>query len=430
MTRTVPTSNRTRARALAAGLLASAILTVIAIPSQAATTSSAPAVVESSPAGPAVTRTVASGLGVLTRSALASSLLAEFGATGGRYGTYSVASNGCTTLTKWYVGAHTTLAYGNGNGGDVATKLVQANPGRGLSITHAPVAGAIFSTRESAWGATQYCGATKCGHTGLVVGVNGSQVEILETYSSLSKTKPYYATSRTITWNAGQQVDFVYVGGPAGGGASAPVVPEATARAYVTKVYFDLLGRTPDAQGLDSWARALMNGTPYADVANGITGSDEYRGRLIDASYRQYLGREADAAGREGWLQTMRTGSRIEDVQASFVASDEFYAQAGGTDAGWVARLYTTVLGRSASTAEINGWVAQLGGAGRLGVARGFLLSTEHLNAVVDGYYLALLDRHADPTGLATWVQKIQSGTRDEQIIAGIVSSPEYVNNP
>lgn len=168
-----------------------------------------------------VTQSALKAAGVRTASATASYLLTEFGKTGGAYGGYTVSYNGCTTLTKWYVGVFTTFAYGGGNGGDVAAKLVSANPNRGLSITHTPAAGAIFSSRDSAWGATQMCGTTKCGHTGLVVGVNGNQVEIVETNSSLKGTSPY-AKSRTITWYSTQQVDFVWVGGPAGSNAPPP----------------------------------------------------------------------------------------------------------------------------------------------------------------------------------------------------------------
>lgn len=137
-------------------------------------------------------------------------LLGEFGTTGGAYGSYRVGSNGCTTVTAWFVGVHTSLRYGGGNGGDVATKLVAANPGRGLAITNRPVAGAIFSSRDRAWGAVAQCSGTPCGHTGIVLSVDGNRVTVLETMSSLSNARPY-ARMSTITWSSSQQVDFVNV---------------------------------------------------------------------------------------------------------------------------------------------------------------------------------------------------------------------------
>ena len=43
--------------------------------------------------------------------------------------------------------------------------------------------------------------------------------------------------------------------------------------------------------------------------------------------------------------------------------------------------------------------------------------------------YADLLHRHIDPAGGAAWVSSIQGGYRDEQIIAGLLASPEYRSN-
>jgi Domain of unknown function (DUF4214) len=56
----------------------------------------------------------------------------------------------------------------------------------------------------------------------------------------------------------------------------------------------------------------------------------------------------------------------------------------------------------------------------------GFLLSTERLTTVVNGYYVDLLGRGIDPTGQRTWVGILQRGGRDEAIIGGIIASAEY----
>lgn len=200
--------------------------------------------------------------------------------------------------------------------------------------------------------------------------------------------------------------------------------------AYVTAVYLSVLERQPDTTGLAAWSGALRRGTPYAQVANAITASDEFRARLITEAYRTYLGRTPDPVGLHGWLLEMGGGLQIEAMQAGFVASPEYYALAGGTDAGWIGRLYQHVLGRDPGPSEVSFWQAQLAhGAARYAVAIGFLYSTEHLTAVVDGYYGDLLYRGIDPVGAATWVGLIQHGARDEQIIAGIVASDEYRSN-
>jgi hypothetical protein len=204
----------------------------------------------------------------------------------------------------------------------------------------------------------------------------------------------------------------------------------AAVEAYITQVYQDLFHRAPDASGLATWSGLLMSGTPYGQVANGITYSDEYRSGLIQASYQQYLGRAAEPAGLAGWLGEMRAGLHIEQMQAGFISSPEFYARYGSTDRGWITGLYQTVLGRDPGSSEVDSWQVRLGaGDSRYQVSLGFLYSTEHLTTVVDGYYIDLLGRHIDPSGQATWVGQIQVGHRDEEIIASIVSSAEYRAN-
>lgn len=212
---------------------------------------------------------------------------------------------------------------------------------------------------------------------------------------------------------------------------SAPGMPAAVATTYVTEVYDDLLGRAPDAEGLATWVGRLTGGAQFADVANAITASDEYRSRLVDAAYHSYLDRAPDAVGARSWLDAMRAGSTVQDVQAQMLASDEFYGRAGGTSRSWVTALYSKVLGRSAGASEIDSWEGQLGlGWSRSDVALGFLTSAEHLNTVIDNHYVALLNRHADAEGMTTWVSRMQAGVREEQIIASLVSSDEYVKKP
>lgn len=199
---------------------------------------------------------------------------------------------------------------------------------------------------------------------------------------------------------------------------------------YVTRIYRHLFDRAPDPSGLATWTAALMAGTPSSAVTNRITASNEYRSGLIRAAYRDYLGRSPEPGGLQTWLAAMSKGMTIRDMRASILASGEAYARAGGTDPAWVTALYRAVLGRAPGGAERDHWVARMrAGASRTAVARGFLLSTEHLAHEVDGYYRHLLGRSLDASGRATWVRAIQRGVRDEEIIARLISSQEYRTN-
>lgn len=209
--------------------------------------------------------------------------------------------------------------------------------------------------------------------------------------------------------------------------AAADLAYEEHVRRYVVAVYQDLFDRQPDPAGLDAWTQALLTGTPRVAVANGITSSREFRASLVDGAYEHYLGRGPDPAGLEGWLAAMGAGLTIARIEAGFIASDEYFARYGGTFEGWVEALYEDVLGRGAAASEVQAWTAALrAGAARDRVALGFLLSTEHLSTVVDGYYQHLLGRGIDPEGRRAWVAALQAGVRDEAIIGGIVASEEY----
>lgn len=209
--------------------------------------------------------------------------------------------------------------------------------------------------------------------------------------------------------------------------ASPPLWGVVAYDAYVVSVYEDLFDRAPDPTGRSTWTTALGSGTPRIAVANAITSSEEFRSGLIAGAYEAYLGRGPEPAGLAFWLRNMAAGMTIEQLDAGFISSDEYWVGAGGTSAGWVRALYADVLGREAGDSEVAFWLGQLSrGSSRFQVAMGFLLSTEYLSTVIDGYYWWLLGRGLDPTGLGTWVGAIQSGARDEQIIGGIIASEEY----
>lgn len=213
-----------------------------------------------------------------------------------------------------------------------------------------------------------------------------------------------------------------------GTAVSAGAAPSADpVERYVTQVYEDLFHRQPDPGGLAGWRDALNAGMPRQAVANAISSSTEYRSRLVTGVYQRFLGRTPDDGGLQGWVAAMASGWTVAQIEAGFLASDELYHQAGSTPAGWVTRLYADVLDRVPSTAEVDEWVRVMSlGPDRYQVSMGFLLSTEHLVTVVDGYYMDLLGRHLDPAGQRGWVGALQAGERDENIIGGIIGSPEY----
>jgi hypothetical protein len=100
--------------------------------------------------------------------------------------------------------------------------------------------------------------------------------------------------------------------------------------AYLTGLYADVLGRAPDAAGLDYWQAAAQSGQSPAQLADGFLGSLEADEQRVNGYYRNYLGRDADSAGAQAWLSLLQSGQLSPaQVGQAFLASDEFFARAG-----------------------------------------------------------------------------------------------------
>jgi len=97
---------------------------------------------------------------------------------------------------------------------------------------------------------------------------------------------------------------------------------------FVSAIYEDLLGRSPDSGGLSYWAGALASGESLAQVAYAIATSSEYRDNLVSGWYQTFLDRAVDSDGLGYWMGAFGSGSADEQVIAAILGSAEFYADA------------------------------------------------------------------------------------------------------
>lgn len=93
----------------------------------------------------------------------------------------------------------------------------------------------------------------------------------------------------------------------------------------------------------------------------------------------------------------------------------------------FVERLYSDLLQRTPSDAEVKSWADQIdtGTATRDVVIKGFEKSIEYRTLVVQGLYRNLLHREGEPAGMAFWVAFLADHTV-EQAQAAFIGSPEY----
>jgi len=130
--------------------------------------------------------------------------------------------------------------------------------------------------------------------------------------------------------------------------------------AVVRLVYLELLGRCPDQVGFDHWTGRLDGGASASSFARSISATDEAVGRVVDDAYETMLGRSADSSGRAFWVGRLQASGRYDQLLADLAASPEFWSKAGGTNTGFVTRVYDRLLGRTPDTAGLNHWVGRL----------------------------------------------------------------------
>jgi hypothetical protein len=132
--------------------------------------------------------------------------------------------------------------------------------------------------------------------------------------------------------------------------------------AWLTNLYQDLLGRSPDANGFADWLNRLAGGESTYQVALGFATSTERELRLVGADYRAILGRALEAEAIDNWMSTVQASANREQVVIDIVSSDEFYLKNHSSDRGYIDVVYQTVLARRPNRAEVDHWFAVLTG--------------------------------------------------------------------
>jgi hypothetical protein len=217
--------------------------------------------------------------------------------------------------------------------------------------------------------------------------------------------------------------------------AAPSQAPSATATAsvivggFVTSLYQDVLGRAPDAPGLQSWVALHHAGVSREAIATGFWLSPEHRGLEVDQFYAQILHRSADPLGRASWVNALEMGVSEANVVAAFFTSAEF--QATHPDPGsFVNALFPDVLGRPATPAEVASLSRLIdnGPASRTQLVLTVLSFDETYTAALNDYYNHFLDRAASAAELQGWLTLLRTGLLNSTNVATMfLGSPEYL---
>lgn len=135
----------------------------------------------------------------------------------------------------------------------------------------------------------------------------------------------------------------------------------------VARLYRAFFGRTPDAAGLKYWvARKRTGASSVTKMANTFAASNEFRSKygklsnraFVTRIYRDVLERSADPSGVSYWTGKLDRKERSRgQVMVGFSESSEYRRkQAENTD---VAVVYIFLLGRAPTVQEVHDWVAR-----------------------------------------------------------------------
>jgi hypothetical protein len=92
---------------------------------------------------------------------------------------------------------------------------------------------------------------------------------------------------------------------------------------------------------------------------------EEYFGKIISEWHQLYLGRKPSDKEHAQMMQKVRVGTNGIAIQAAVVGSDEYYKKHGSTTQGFMNAVFSDVVGRKATPAEVATLQAQVNRFGR-----------------------------------------------------------------
>lgn len=168
------------------------------------------------------------------------------------------------------------------------------------------------------------------------------------------------------------------------------------------------------------WAPQTLSGLHLDILSPGATS-------FVGRAYQTLLARSADTAGLNYWSAQLSSGALTSSqVIAGLIGSTEYRTNA-------IRRLYRDALGRDAEPAGIDAWLGFFAAGGTIeGLSAALYGSQEYFNlqgattaGVVQSFYRNVLARDAEPAGLAYWLDQI-----DQRGLSRGLAALQFLNSP
>jgi Domain of unknown function (DUF4214)/Peptidase M10 serralysin C terminal/Matrixin len=213
----------------------------------------------------------------------------------------------------------------------------------------------------------------------------------------------------------------------------------------VARLYQAVFNHPSDDAGLAYWTGQIDSGTlGLQDVVNGFLASPEglatvsqNTSSFVSAIYQNALGHTPDANGLTYWADTLNSGSLTKAALVVNIAesaeSQSTTMQTDGSAAGSeIYRLYETIMGRAPDSNGLTYWMNSLfSGTSETQIASYITASSEFISnnlsdtAYINQLYTQGLGRNVDASGLAYWTQTLSSGATRATVAIGFANSTE-----
>ncbi len=90
----------------------------------------------------------------------------------------------------------------------------------------------------------------------------------------------------------------------------------------INQLYFQILGRNGDRNGLDNYSRNMSSGWSLAQVRRDLAYSGEVSS-AVNRVYQQVLGRNVDPGGLETQKSFLANGGSLEQIRRNLANSEE-----------------------------------------------------------------------------------------------------------
>ena len=208
--------------------------------------------------------------------------------------------------------------------------------------------------------------------------------------------------------------------------------------------YLGLLGREPDALGLEAYKAELARTRNLAELLTDMAHSDEFwekmvavrSAELVDAAFRGLLGREPDAEASAGYAEVLTEKKDISAVLADIVRSDEFWEKMQARrSTELVSEIYKGLLGREPDQEAVRAYAGILSGNRGLSAVLTDIIGTDEFmektmagrsHQFVEEIYRCLLGRSPDPDGMAGYAQVLGATKSLSGVMSALLDSEEF----